>query len=188
MKQGTSLLAFRVARFVFLLAVSWTVMTVTHELGHILGGTCCGGTLQSADLVPWRLPYSHFEPDPRPLVTLWSGLLFGVLAPVAVAALVQREWMWFIANFCVLANGTYIATAWFSGERYLDTARLLEHGASPVAITAYCLLTIGYGYVGFRRSCLLALAAPQPAAPGVSQPADSSGAGLKPSPGHEAEA
>ena len=116
-------------------------MTFTHEIGHIIGGTCCGGSLKSADLLPWHLPYSIFEPDPFPLVTLWAGLIFGVLAPVAVAIIVQWEWMWFIANFCVLANGAYIATAWFSGDRYLDTPKMLEHGASPIMIAVYCLRT-----------------------------------------------
>jgi hypothetical protein len=61
---------------------------------------------------------------------------------------------------CVLANGAYIATAWFSGDRYLDTPKLLEHGASPIAIVVYCLTTIGFGYVGFRRSCESVLSAP----------------------------
>jgi hypothetical protein len=132
-------------------------MTFTHEMGHIIGGTCCGGSLRSADLLPWHLPYSIFEPDPFPLVTLWAGLLIGVLVPVVFAMIFQRDWMWFIANFCVLANGAYIATAWFSGDRYLDTPKLLEHGASPITIAIYCLLTIGFGYVGFRRSCMSAL-------------------------------
>jgi hypothetical protein len=94
------------------------------------------------------------------LVTLWAGLILGVLAPVGIALVIQRDWMWFIANFCILANGAYIATAWFSGDRYLDTPKLLEHGASPIAIAVYCLLTIGFGYVGFRRSCISALSAP----------------------------
>ena len=132
-------------------------MTFTHEIGHIIGGTCCGGSLKSADLLPWHLPYSIFAPDPFPLVTLWAGLIIGVLAPIALAIIVQRDWVWFIANFCLIANGAYIATAWFSGDRYLDTPKLLEHGASPITIALYCVLTVGFGYVGFRRSCISAL-------------------------------
>ena len=150
-------MAIRVTRFLRLLVASWVVMTFTHEMGHIIGGMCCGGALKSADLLPWHMPYSIFEPDPFPLVTLWAGLIIGVLAPVGVALIIQREWMWFIANFCVLANGAYIATAWFSGDRYLDTPKLLAHGASPIAIAVYCLATIGFGYVGFRRSCVSVL-------------------------------
>ena len=155
-------MAVRITRFVLLLVASWVVMTFTHEMGHIIGGKCCGGSLKSADLWPWHLPYSIFEPDPFPLVTLWAGLIIGVLAPVFIATIVQRDWMWFIANFCVLANGSYIATAWFSGDRYLDTPKLLEHGSSPISIAVYCLLTIGFGYVGFRRSCIAALVVPTP--------------------------
>jgi hypothetical protein len=165
-------LAVRVTRFVLLLVASWVVMTFTHEMGHIIGGKCCGGSLQSADLWPWHLPYSIFDPDPFPLVTLWAGLIIGVLAPVAVALVIQRDWMWFIANFCVLANGAYIATAWFAGDRYLDTPKLLEHGASPIAIGVYCSLTIGFGYVGFRRSCVSALSAPRTLEPEKSQTVD----------------
>lgn len=153
-------MAIRVTRFLLLLVASWIVMTFTHEIGHIIGGTCCGGSLKSADLLPWHLPYSIFEPDPFPLVTLWAGLTIGVLAPVVLAIIVQREWMWFIANFCLIANGAYIATAWFSGDRYLDTPKMLEHGTSSITIALFCLLTIGFGYVGFRRSCISALSVP----------------------------
>lgn len=171
-KMETRPLAFRVTRFLLLLAASWVVMTFTHEMGHIIGGACCGGTLKSADLLPWHLPYSIFEPDPFPLVTLWAGLVIGVLAPMGVALVTQRDWMWFIANFCILANGAYIATAWLSGDRYLDTPRLLEHGASPISIAVYCLLTIAFGYVGFRRSCVSALSAPTKLETGKAQTMD----------------
>lgn len=155
-------MSFRLMRFLLLLVASWVVMTFTHEMGHIVGGACCGGKLRSADLLPWHLPYSIFEPDPFPLVTLWAGLILGVLVPVAVAMIARRDEVWFIANFCILANGAYIATAWISGDRYLDTPKLLEHGASPIAIAIYCLLTIGFGYRGFRQSCVVAFKAPEP--------------------------
>jgi hypothetical protein len=42
-------MAIRTARFLFLL---------THELGHMVGGTCCGGSLKSADLLPWHPPHT----------------------------------------------------------------------------------------------------------------------------------
>lgn len=86
--------------------------------------------------------------------------MLGVIVPLVLAAVIQRQWMWFIANFCVLANGAYLATAWFSGDRYLDTPKLLEHGASPITILLYCILTIGYGYIAFRKSCFEAFRHP----------------------------
>jgi hypothetical protein len=125
-----------------------------HELGHILCGWSCGGKLQSADLLPWHLPFSIFDPDPRPLITLWGGPIIGVLLPVGIAWSAKQDSLWFIANFCLLANGSYIAIAWITGEPYLDTTKLLEHGAHPLSIGVYCLLTIGFGYAGFRRSCV----------------------------------
>jgi hypothetical protein len=150
----------RLAKFVILLIASWSSMTFLHEVGHIVCGWACGGTLRSADLLPWHLPYSMFEPDPRPLVTLWGGPIFGALVPLAFALVVKANWAWFIAYFCILANGAYLATAWFSDDRFLDTPKLLEHGAHPLTIVIYCILTIGFGYVGFRKECLCVFAKP----------------------------
>lgn len=143
------------------LVVAWSVMVMVHEAGHIVCGWLGGGTLRDADLLPWHLPHSTFEPDPRPLLTRWGGPLVGVLAPLALAVLVRRDWMWFNAHFCLLANGMYLATAWFSGERYLDTPQLLQHGAHPATIVAYCVVTIVSGYIGLRRTWLRLLFATQ---------------------------
>jgi hypothetical protein len=144
----------RLIRFLALLVTAWTIMALTHEVGHLVGGWAGGGTLQSAELRPWRLPHSHFAPDPAPLATLWSGPALGVLAPLALAMLLHREAAWFVAYFCLLANGTYLALSWASGEPHLDGPRLLAHGASPLALGVYCTATIGSGYWGFRRCCL----------------------------------
>ena len=153
----------RIFRFVLLLAASWSVMVFTHETGHVLCGWASGGTLQHADVAPWSLPHSSFDPDPHPLITLWGGPVLGAVVPLAVALMVRRGWAWFIAHFCLLANGSYLALSWVTGERYLDTPRLLEHGAHPATIAVYCVVTIGVGYVGFRRQCIRVLS---PAAPG----------------------
>lgn len=150
----------RFIRFAILLLAAWCVMTFTHEAGHVIGGWLSGGRLQAADLRPWRLPYSFFEPDPHPLITLWSGPLLGAFLPLVPALLVRRTWMWFIADFCLLANGAYLVTAWFSGDRLLDTPRLLQAGASPASIALYCAVTVGVGYVRFRRDCIRMLRPP----------------------------
>ena len=149
----------QVAVFLILLVAAWVVMNASHELGHIVAGVCCGGTLQSFSLSPVTLPYSIFNPDPYPLITLWCGPLLGVLAPLLLALIFRKRTVWFIAHFCVLANGLYLAVAWVSGERYLDTPKLLEHGAWPVSILAFCAVTIVVGYIGFRHQCQVQLAA-----------------------------
>lgn len=152
----------RIVRLLFWLCVSWVVMLFTHEMGHIVGGKCCGGELRAFDLWPWHMPYSIFDPDPYPLVTLWSGLLLGAILPIGLSVLIQRDEMWLIGYFSLLANGLYIATAWATGDRYLDTSRMLEHGASPILIGVYCLMTIGGGYRGFRGSLIKMLSPPSP--------------------------
>jgi hypothetical protein len=143
------------AQLLCLFAAAWCVMTFTHELGHILGGWSCGATLQQVDLVPWHLPFSLFEPDPYPLITLWSGPLFGAFAPLLLAYLLNIREVWLIAYFCLFANGLYIAAAWFSGERYLDTTQLLEHGANSASIVCFCVVTIVCGYIGLRQQLIL---------------------------------
>ncbi|WP_146403799.1 hypothetical protein [Planctomycetes bacterium CA13] len=129
-------------------------MTFTHEMGHIIGGWIGGATLIDFTLAPWRLPYSLHSPDPLPLLTLWAGPVLGVLIPVIFASLVRRRWAWFIADFCLLANGVYLAVAWWSGDRFLDTPRLIQAGAYPLWIAGYCILTISVGYYRFRADCI----------------------------------
>jgi len=136
-----------------LLIASWVVMTLTHEVGHLVGGKLGGATLREFDLAPWRLPYSIHSPDPYPKLTLWAGPLFGVFLPFSVAVAVRHRSVWFIADFCLLANGSYLALAWWMGDRFLDTPRMLEANIHPASIAIYCVLTIGFGYVWFRRDC-----------------------------------
>lgn len=149
----------QVAWFLILLITAWVVMNVSHELGHILAGVCCGGTLQSYSLSPITLPYSIFNPDPYPLTTLWCGPLLGVLAPFLLALIFRKRAFWFVSYFCILANGLYLAVAWVSGDRYLDTPKLLEHGAWPASVLAFCVVAIIVGYIGFRHQCQVQLAA-----------------------------
>jgi hypothetical protein len=149
----------RVAYFVALLIASWIVMTLTHELGHLLGGWLGGAQLESYELAPWRLPYSFHDPNPRPLLTLWAGPVLGGVGPLAAAAVIRRRWAWFVADFCLLANGIYLALAWFSGDSTLDTSQLLEAGAHPLSITAFSGVSAGVGYFRFRKDCISILAA-----------------------------
>lgn len=144
----------RILRFMLLLVVSWCVMVTTHELGHIVSGCCLGATLDDFDLRPWHLPYSLFSSDPHPLITLWGGPVLGVLTPLAVAMLFRSPAIWFVADFCLLANGIYLALAWVAGDSHLDTARILQHGGSPVLVALFCLITAGFGYIRFRRDVM----------------------------------
>lgn len=66
-----------------------------------------------------------------------------------------------IFRFLLLLVASWIVMT-FTHEmgHILDTPKLLEHGASPITIAVYCLVTIGFGYVGFRQSCISVLKKP----------------------------
>jgi len=144
----------RAGKFAVMVLASWCVMIVAHELGHIIAGWAGGAVLIHAELRPWTLPHSHFAPNPHPLLTLWGGPILGVVFPVALAFASGKPWAWFIADFCLVANGSYIALAWVSGEPLLDTPRLLAQGAASWQILLFCISTIVPGYVRFRRRCI----------------------------------
>ncbi len=147
----------RFVNFGLLFVASWTVMTMSHEVGHLVGGWAGGGTLADFDLAPWRLPYSVHNPDPNPRLTLWAGPLLGVAVPVAAALALRRNWSNFVADFCLIANGTYLALGWATGDPLLDTPKMLAAGTSPALIATYCVVTIGVGYARFRADCVFAL-------------------------------
>lgn len=144
-------------QFASLLLVSWTVMTLTHELGHVVGGWLGGASLVDLELSPWRLPYSIHSPDPHPLLTLWSGPVLGVLVPIVFAVAIRIRVVWFVADFCLLANGSYLALAWLAGDPHLDTPRLFQSGATTLSVAGYCIPTICLGYVRFRNDCIFYL-------------------------------
>ncbi|WP_146580826.1 hypothetical protein [Neorhodopirellula pilleata] len=133
-------------------------MTFSHEIGHLIGGWCGGATLTGYSVSPWRLPFSLHNPDPNPMLTLWAGPVLGVTLPILAALLIRQSWCWFVADFCLLANGVYLALAWWAGDRFLDTPRMLAAGVAPISIITFCLATVALGYVRFRADCIHVLA------------------------------
>lgn len=169
----------RFVNFGLLLVASWVVMTMSHEVGHLVGGWAGGGTLTDFDLAPWRLPYSVHNPDPNPRLTLWAGPLLGVVVPIAAALALRRHWSNFVADFCLIANGTYLALGWATGDPLLDTPKMLAAGTSPALIAAYCTVMIAVGYARFRADCVSVLAPRGPSSDreGHPPPAEPDGGG-----------
>lgn len=161
MAASISVLRPKTIRLLLLLIFSWCIMLLTHEIGHILGGWLSGATLKDYDLRPWRLPYSIHAPDPNPLITLWAGPLFGVVAPLVIAMFIRRPSVRLVAYFCTIANGTYLAVGWITGDRFLDPTMMLDKGTHPLWLAFFCIITIPIGYVGLRKACL-ELLAPRP--------------------------
>jgi hypothetical protein len=148
-----SLTASRVSTLLLWIAWAWVVMTVTHELGHVIGGLIGGAKLAALELRPWHLPYSVLAPDPHPLLSLWSGPVLGCAIPIAVACTCHRPAVWFAAWFCLVANSSYLLLGFLSADAQLDTARLLKAGTPPAVIFVAGGVLLAIGYAGFRRSC-----------------------------------
>ncbi len=59
-------------------------------------------------------------------------------------------------EFRILANGVYLAAAWVSGDSYPDTRNSLSTRIRQRLVERIILVTIGFGYVGFRRQWIRA--------------------------------
>jgi hypothetical protein len=136
-----------------LLAWSWVVMTVTHELGHVVGGWAAGAELAVLEIRPWHLPHSLFARDPHPLVTLWAGPMVGCGVPLLVALVIRQGAVWFVAWFCLLANAVYLLLGTFSNDPELDSQKIIRSGMPSYVILLFAGMIGPVSYVGFRGRC-----------------------------------
>jgi hypothetical protein len=136
------------------LAWAWVVMTISHELGHVIAGLVGGARLIQLELRPWHLPHCLLAGDRHPLVTLWAGPVLGCLFPLLAATTMSRPAIWFIAWFCLLANASYLLLGYFTGDAQLDTAKMIAAGGRPMEILGAAILALPIGYIQFRRSCI----------------------------------
>lgn len=117
------------------LMLSWLLMQIVHEFGHIVGAISSGGRIERAVLYPFTISRTDVQPNPHPLIVVWSGPLIGVLLPLVIwgAAFVVKMpgsyLLRFFAGFCLIANGAYIGVGSFS--KIGDCAEMLRHG-SPI--------------------------------------------------------
>jgi len=116
----------------------WLAMMVVHELGHVLGALATGGQIARVVLHPLAISRTDLLLNPpHPLWIVWTGPLFGVVAPMFLYAVFRkRKWggdylVRFFAGFCLIANGIYIGVG--SISQIGDAGDLIRHG-SPIWI------------------------------------------------------
>lgn len=143
-----------------LLCWSWVVMTVTHELGHVIGGIASGAVPTNLEIRPWKLPHSTFSPDPNPLMTLWAGPILGSVVPLLVACCLRRPAAWFIGWFCVVANAVYLLLGWLLFEPELDSTKMIRSGTPSYVLLLFVAMTLPVSYVAFRQQCVEVLSDP----------------------------
>jgi hypothetical protein len=131
------------------LIASWLGMQAVHELGHVLGAWLTGGEVERVVLHPLTISRTDLAYNPRPLVVVWAGPVFGCSLPLLLwtlawavrlpGAFVLR----FFAGFCLIANGLYIGVGSFA--RIGDCGDMLRHGSSTWQLWLFGLLTTPVG-------------------------------------------
>jgi hypothetical protein len=122
---------------------------VVHELGHVVGAILSGGQVAQVILHPAKISQTRLADNPHPQFVAWMGPVFGVAVPAAVMLVAWagnwRGWyvLQFFAGFSLVANGAYLAFG--SIGRIGDAGDLLRHGAAPMLLWLFGLVTIPTG-------------------------------------------
>jgi hypothetical protein len=135
--------------------LSWLTMMLVHEGGHVLGAWCTGGSVQRVVWHPTVISRTDVSPNPHPLIEIWAGPLVGSIVPMAAAAaasLARLRWaylVWFLAGFCMIANGAYIGlgSIWPTG----DAKELIAHGTPRWWMALFGLLALPAGFWIWHR-------------------------------------
>ena len=112
---------------------SWLGMQAVHELGHVLGAWLTGGRIERVVLHPLTISRTDFADNPQPLLVVWAGPVFGVVAPLLLwmtATTIKLRCAFglrFFAGSCLLANGLYIGFGSFG--QVGDCGQMLRHSS-----------------------------------------------------------
>ncbi|MCC6683135.1 MAG: hypothetical protein IT445_19740 [Phycisphaeraceae bacterium] len=128
---------------------SWMGMMAVHELGHVIGASATGGKVRCVVWHPLKFSQTVVDPNPKPLLEVWSGPICGIVLPL-IAAVVAR-WLWlrigylftFFAGFCLLANGAYLGIGVF--DRVGDAGDLLWYGTPSWVLMVFGGVTVPAG-------------------------------------------
>jgi hypothetical protein len=128
---------------------SWLGVQAVHEAGHVLGAWLTGGRVARVVLHPLTISRTDVPDNPEPLVVVWAGPVFGVLAPLllwTIAASLRLPGAFvlrFFAGFCLIANGAYIAVGSF--DRVGDCGEMLRHGSPVWSLWLFGAVTVPLG-------------------------------------------
>ena len=137
------------------LALSWFAMMAVHESGHVLGAWLTGGSVAKVVPHPLTISRTDLAVNPQPLLVVWAGPLFGVLAPLLawIGTQLGRVPFWyllrFFAGFCLIANGAYLGVGSFDGVG--DAGDLLRHGAPIWQLWLFGILCVPAGFLLWHR-------------------------------------
>ena len=132
----------------------WLAFMLLHELGHIAAAVVSGGSVRQVVLYPLTFSRTDVEPNPHPLLVVWAGPIVGTLLPLLIwwgfrRFQVPGDYLArFLAGFCLVANGAYIAIGSF--DRVGDAGDMLKHGSLPWQLWLFGLVTIPLGFLAWH--------------------------------------
>lgn len=127
----------------------WLLMQAIHELGHVIGGFLSGAELRRVVLHPLTISRTDFGHNPSPLFVCWMGPLFGAISPLLLWQISSwqrlrcRFWLQFLAGFCLIANGAYLAVGVHEGIG--DAGDLIRYGSTAWQLYLFGAVTIPAG-------------------------------------------
>ena len=142
----------RIRQIVFVASIlwlSWLLMMLVHEGGHVVGALGTGSVVRRVVWHPAALSRTDVSPNPHPLVEVWAGPVIGCVIPLAAAVAVAATRLrvaylvWVIAGFCLLANGAYIGVG--AVDPVGDAGELLRHGAPRWTLAGFGMVAAGVG-------------------------------------------
>jgi hypothetical protein len=130
-------------------------MQAVHESGHVLAALATGGEIQNIALHPLEFSRTDVAPNPHPLLVVWAGPLLGGMLPLilwVVAAAMKLHHVFllrFLAGFCLIANGVYIAAG--SLNRIADAGDMLRLGTPIWVLWLFGIATVPLGFMLWHR-------------------------------------
>ena len=131
--------------------VSWLLMMVLHEGGHVLNGWLSGAQFSEVDLPPWGFSRTDFAENPHPLFVAWGGVIVGCALSLASLFLIRAtvpcyDYLarWF-AGLCLIANGAYLTGGIFHESRADDAGVILQNGGASWQLLLFGIPTVAAG-------------------------------------------
>lgn len=140
---------YQILLIVSILGLSWLAMMAVHEFGHVFHAWLSGGQVARVILDPLTFSRTDFAHNPRPLFVAWGGPIWGCVIPVLLWAgvhLALRRYGYlvrFLAGFCLIANGAYIAGGVLLEAG--DAADMLRHGSPWWVLVLFGLPAMALG-------------------------------------------
>jgi hypothetical protein len=131
--------------------LSWLLMMVLHEAGHVWHGLLSGAHLERVHLPIMGFSRTDFAANPHPLFVVWGGPLWGCLLPLAILGVVSsaaRRYAYLAkwsAGFCLIANGGYLFGGAFQRGGGDDGGIILQHGGARWQLVAFGVVAIASG-------------------------------------------